>query len=54
LTAAGTNVRINVNSLADQGPGLALLEELKQIEALANGYEDGIRRTLETRAGFSY
>jgi formiminotetrahydrofolate cyclodeaminase len=54
LTAAGTNVRINVNSLADRTPGLPLLESLQQLEQQASEMEAYIRRTLQIRAGFSF
>ena len=54
LLAAGTNVRINVNSLADQASGLSLLEELKNIETQALDFESEIRKSLELRAGFGH
>ena len=54
LTAAGTNVRINVSSLTDKSSGQPLLQELKQVEAQALKLESEIRRSLETRAGFSF
>ena len=54
LTAAGTNVRINVNSLVDKTPGLAFLEELNKIETQALRLEAEIRKSLENRAGFSF
>ncbi|HEY3312533.1 MAG TPA: glutamate formimidoyltransferase [Anaerolineales bacterium] len=54
LTAAGTNVRINVNSLADKTPGLPLLESLQHLEQQAGEMEAFIRRTLQIRAGFSF
>lgn len=54
LAAAGTNVRINVNSLADKAPGQPLLDELKSFETQAELREQEIRRSLENRAGFSF
>jgi glutamate formiminotransferase/formiminotetrahydrofolate cyclodeaminase len=54
LTAAGTNVRINVNSLSDKSAGQPLLAELSQLEARATRLEAELRQTLETRAGFSF
>ena len=54
LTAAGTNVRINVNSLADKTSGSLLLAELKKIETQALTLESEIRKSLETRAGFTF
>lgn len=53
LTAAGYNVRINVNSLADKTSGADLLAELKQHEARAAQFEAEIRQTLETRGGIA-
>ena len=54
LTAAGTNVRINVNSLVDKASGSLLLAELKKIETQALTLESEIRKSLETRAGFIF
>jgi glutamate formiminotransferase/formiminotetrahydrofolate cyclodeaminase len=54
LTAAGTNVRINVNSLAEKAPGAELLAELKKLEARADVLEAEIRQQLETRGGFAF
>jgi glutamate formiminotransferase/formiminotetrahydrofolate cyclodeaminase len=53
LTAAGYNVRINVNSLADKTAGADLLSELKQLEARAVSFEAEIRQMLETRGGIA-
>jgi len=53
LTAAGYNVRINLNSLADRTLGAELLSELKELEARANASEAEIRQSLETRAGIA-
>jgi formiminotetrahydrofolate cyclodeaminase len=54
LAAAGTNVRINVNSLADKSLGAGLLSELKALEARAAQLEAEIHQTLETRGGFAF
>lgn len=54
LTAAGTNVRINIHSLADKSHGQLLLDELEELETQALLREEGIRRDLENRAGFSF
>jgi glutamate formiminotransferase/formiminotetrahydrofolate cyclodeaminase len=54
LTAAGTNVRINVNSLADKTAGAELLAELRVLDARASEFEAQIRQILETRGGFSF
>ncbi|HEY3312924.1 MAG TPA: glutamate formimidoyltransferase [Anaerolineales bacterium] len=54
LTAAGTNVRINVHSLSDKSKGQPLLDDLKELELRAAQFEAEIRLMLETRAGFSF
>jgi glutamate formiminotransferase/formiminotetrahydrofolate cyclodeaminase len=54
LTAAGTNVRINVNSLAEKTRGADLLVELKRLEARAEALEAEIRQVLEKRGGFAF
>ena len=54
LTAAGTNVRINLNNLTNKNAGLPLLSELSQLESRAAGLEVEIRQILVTRAGFSF
>jgi glutamate formiminotransferase/formiminotetrahydrofolate cyclodeaminase len=51
LTAAGYNVKININSLADKSVGEKLLEELKEIEARADELEKEIRQTMSERGG---
>lgn len=51
LTAAGYNVRINLNSLSDKSVGEKMLEELKEIEAKADGLEQEIRETTRERRG---
>ncbi len=53
LTAAGYNVRININSLADTTSGVSLLAELESFEARANAAEGQIRQSLETRGRIS-
>jgi len=51
LTAAGYNVKINLNSLEDKSAGEKMLEELKELEAKADELEKEIRKTMETRGG---
>ena len=51
LTASTYNVKINLNSLADKSVGEKMLEELKELETKANGLEQEIRKTMETRGG---
>ncbi len=51
LTAAGYNVKINLNSLSDKSVGEKMLEELKEIEAKADELEQEIRQTMQTRGG---
>ncbi len=53
LTAAGYNVRINLNSLQDKAAAAGLLEALKTFEARANAAEGQIRLSLETRGGIA-
>ena len=54
LTAAGTNVRINIESLSNKASAADLLTELKQLESQAASLEGNIRQSLESRAGFSF
>ena len=51
LTAAGYNVKINLNSLEDKSAGEKMLEELKELETKADELEKEIRKTMETRGG---
>jgi formiminotetrahydrofolate cyclodeaminase len=51
LTAAGYNVKINLNSLEDESVGEKMLDELQECEAKADELEKEIRRTMETRGG---
>jgi glutamate formiminotransferase / formiminotetrahydrofolate cyclodeaminase len=51
LTAAGYNVRINLNSLEDRSAGEKMLQELSELEKRADKIEKGIRRTMEERGG---
>jgi len=58
LTAAGYNVKINLNSLADKrsspadkSVGEKMLEELKDLEKKADDLEQEIRKTIEMRGG---
>jgi glutamate formiminotransferase/formiminotetrahydrofolate cyclodeaminase len=53
LAAAGYNVRINLNSLADKTAGVKLLSELIQLEARAKELEVEIHQRLETRGGIA-
>ncbi|MDW8278008.1 MAG: glutamate formimidoyltransferase [Anaerolineales bacterium] len=53
LTAAGYNVRINLNSLSDDTARSALRQELHQAEARAAAAEAQIQHILETRGGIS-
>jgi len=51
LTAAGYNVRININSLEDKAPGEKMLEELKDLEKQAGKLEKEIRQVMKERGG---
>ena len=51
LTAAGYNVRINLNSLEDKSAGEKMLKELKDLEKQADRIEEEIRKTMEERGG---
>jgi formiminotetrahydrofolate cyclodeaminase len=51
LTAAGYNVKINLNSLEDKSVGEKMLEELKGLDAKAEELEKEIRKMMETRGG---
>ena len=51
LTAAGYNVRINLNSLEDKSVGQKMLSELKAYEAKADDLEKEIRKTVTERGG---
>jgi glutamate formiminotransferase / formiminotetrahydrofolate cyclodeaminase len=51
LTAAGYNVRININSLEEQSAGERMLDELKELEAKADELEKEIRQTMTERGG---
>ena len=51
LTAAGYNVKINLNSLEDKSVGEKLLNELKEFEAKADELEKEIRKTMQERGG---
>lgn len=51
LTAAGYNVRINLNSLEDKSAGEKMLKELKDLEKQADKIEKEIRKTMEERGG---
>jgi glutamate formiminotransferase/formiminotetrahydrofolate cyclodeaminase len=49
LTAAGYNVRINLNSLEDKTPGEKMLAELAALEEQANALEAQIRQAMHER-----
>jgi len=51
LTAAGYNVRININSLEDKSAGKKMLKELAELETKAEKIETEIRKVMETRGG---
>jgi glutamate formiminotransferase/formiminotetrahydrofolate cyclodeaminase len=51
LTAAGYNVKINLNSLEDKAVGEKLLKELKELEVKAEELEKEIRKTMKERGG---
>jgi formiminotetrahydrofolate cyclodeaminase len=51
LTAAGYNVKINLNSLADKSAGEKMLEELKDLETKADALEKEIRQVMSERGG---
>jgi formiminotetrahydrofolate cyclodeaminase len=51
LTAAGYNVRINLNTLEDKSVGEKMLTELKELEAKADQLEKEIRQTMTERGG---
>ena len=53
LTAAGYNVRINLNSLVDKAAGETMLKELSDLEKKANNIEKEIQKTMEERGGVS-
>lgn len=51
LTAAGYNVRINLDSLEDKSAGTQMLNELVEWEKEADDLERQIRKTMEERSG---
>ena len=51
LTAAGYNVRINLNSLEDKSAGEKMLKELADLEKQADRIEKEIRKTMQERGG---
>ncbi len=51
ITAAGYNVRINLNSLDDKSAGEKMLKELKELEKKADKIEKEIRKMMEERGG---
>jgi glutamate formiminotransferase/formiminotetrahydrofolate cyclodeaminase len=53
LTAAGWNVRINVESLQEKTQGESLLNDLARLESHAAKLEDSLRMSLKNRAGLN-
>ena len=51
VTAAGYNVRININSLEEKSAGENMMAELRELEARANAIELDIRKTMQERGG---
>ncbi len=51
LTAAGYNVRININTLEDKSLGDKMLEELAELEKEADSLEKEIRQVMKSRGG---
>ena len=51
LTAAGCNVRININSLEDKSAGEKMLTELVALEKEADKLEKEIRQVIQERGG---
>lgn len=51
ITAAGCNVRININSLEDRTLGEKMLEELAELEKEADKLEAEIRAVAKERGG---
>ncbi len=51
LTAAGYNVRVNLNSLEDKSAREKMLNELADLEKQADQIEKEIRKTMEKRGG---
>jgi glutamate formiminotransferase/formiminotetrahydrofolate cyclodeaminase len=51
LTAAGYNVRININSLEDKSVGEKMLTELADLEKKADKLEKEIQSTMKERGG---
>jgi glutamate formiminotransferase/formiminotetrahydrofolate cyclodeaminase len=51
LTAAGYNVRINVNSLEDKSAGEKMLNELAGLETKADQLEKEVRKVMKERGG---
>ncbi len=51
LTAAGYNVRININSLEDKSAGEKMLAELAELENEADKLEKEIRAVMQERGG---
>ncbi len=51
LTAAGYNVRININSLEDKSAGEKMLKDLEKLETEADKLEKDIRMVMKDRGG---
>ena len=51
LTAAGYNVRININTLEDKSVGEKMLTELAELEKKADKLEKEIQSVMKERGG---
>ncbi|HVN14881.1 MAG TPA: cyclodeaminase/cyclohydrolase family protein, partial [Anaerolineales bacterium] len=51
VTAAGYNVRINVNSLPEKSAGSSFVEELTELEAKASELEKRLQAVMKERGG---
>ena len=51
LTAAGYNVKINLNSLEDKSAEEKMLKELAELEKIADTLESEIRAVMKSRGG---
>jgi formiminotetrahydrofolate cyclodeaminase len=51
LTAAGYNVRININTLEDKSAGDKMLQELAELEKKSEKVEKEIQRVMKERGG---
>jgi formiminotetrahydrofolate cyclodeaminase len=49
VTAAGYNVRINLDSLEEKSVGQNMLDELQELEKRADSIDQALRKTMEDR-----